>query len=251
MNHSQSWPTILSKGNSCSMILKELIPHWFQRMLAALNAKNTNLNHTTENYCARLQFNLACGWYGSRNLGMFLPSSDFPGHIFSLGPSSWLCHSALTTLGAHRSHIWHRGDLPQLGSSQRAVNLNISLTVDCQTPTGSTGWAATLPGLRKGRSPVQEHRVTLRCCRGFTCTPRISTGLLSLSTEQCQVILGPVWLTQMCFDKTWDLISSYFNNLSKTQVEFLPAFFSYFSWKIISPKHPYFIFLETEGLDAT
>lgn len=167
MNHSQSWPTILSKGNSCSMILKELIPHWFQRMLAALNAKNTNLNHTTENYCARLQFNLACGWYGSRNLGMFLPSSDFQGHTFSLGPSSWLCHSALTTLGAHRSHIWHRGDLPQLGSSQRAVNLNISITADCQTPTGSTGWAVTLPGLRKGRSPVQEHRVTLRCCRGF------------------------------------------------------------------------------------
>lgn len=25
---------------------------------------------------------------------------------------------------------------------------------------------------------------------------------LSLSTGQCQVILGPVWLTQMCFDKT-------------------------------------------------
>lgn len=52
-------------------------------------------------------YNLIRGWYGLRNLGMILPSNAFQGHI--LRPFLLLCHSALTALGAHRPHIWHRG----------------------------------------------------------------------------------------------------------------------------------------------
>lgn len=100
----------------------------------------------------------------------------------------------------------------------------------CQLPGSNMqhGRATMLSVAEEGqRSPVQEGWVTLCCCRGFyiSYNKELLQAYWSLQKGWWQVILGAIRFTQVCFDKTWDPISSYFNNLSKTKMEFFSAFF--------------------------